>query len=182
MVKVVNESAKFFFAKTQYVFVDNIILSIARLLDPAISGSFKNLSLEQLLNQLKNDENSGEDLIKRLEVLLQKIQNLIEAFKVHRNKRIAHLDLEINKNESAGSLPEISEDNMYEIIRHLDQFMNEINYHYNATEVDYKIMLPKDSDGRALIHQLIKGKAYDQLENDGKIEKNYWMNIYSDLP
>ena len=182
LIEVVNESAKFFFAMNQYIFIDNIILSVARLLDPAESGNFENLSLWQLLKQVKDDENSEDDLIDRLTELLKKIQKFIASFKKHRNKRIAHLDLQRGQIKSADSLPGISEDNLDTIIRHLDKFMNEINYYYRATECDYEIVLPRQSDGSALIHQLIKGKAYQQLEDDGKIEKNYWINVYPDLP
>lgn len=182
VIKVVNDSAKYFFARTQYVFIDNIILSISRLLDPAKMGGFENLSLEQLLIQVKNDENSSGDLTDRLEAILQNLEHLIATFEKHRNKRIAHIDLEINQSDSDSSLPEISEDNLYEIVSHLDHFMNEINYYYNSANKDYNIVLPKESDGKALIYQLIKGKAYQKLEDDGKIEKNYWLNVYPSLP
>lgn len=181
-IDVVNNSAKVFFAMNQSIFIDSIILSVSRLLDPATSGAFENLSLHQLMNQVKKDENSADDLIDRLDKLLESIHKHIESFKKHRNKRIAHLDRDTIQNAAAEPLPEISEKNLDKVIEYMDKFMNEILLYYNRSHRDYYIILPRRSDGKALINRLIKAQAYTRLEEDGKIEKNYWMKIHSDLP
>lgn len=179
-IEVINDSANSFFAMNQSIFVDNLILSIVRLLDPAQMGGYENLSLSKLIELIEDENNSSECLTNCLKKLLEAIQNIVKPLNTHRNKGIAHFDLKVIKNGTA-SLPDF-EDNLYEAVDYLDRFMNEISLYYKSKQTDFEIMQIAGTDGEALINQLIKGKAYQRLEDEGKVENGYWENIYSDLP
>jgi hypothetical protein len=85
-VAFLNERAGWFFGTVQRALIQEIVLYIARLTDPA----GRNLSLSSLLRDRRVQENPK--LRKRLQRLLNEVAEFAAPLRRHRNKFIAHRD------------------------------------------------------------------------------------------
>ncbi|MEQ9308090.1 MAG: hypothetical protein RLN90_01465 [Balneolaceae bacterium] len=89
-IKVLNQSAPYFFFTFQNLLIGKLIIEISKLTDPHIQGKNKNLSLGFLLERTED-----EDLKKELRSLLSEINEKVEHLRNHRSKFDAHRDLKI---------------------------------------------------------------------------------------
>jgi hypothetical protein len=109
-IDLLNECAPSFFHAIEDVLVADVILSLCKVTDPAITrtraGNFDNMSLKQLQQRLEAEESK---LAHRLQNLLNKLDDKCKPFREWRNKRGAHSDLATAS--GAYLLPEISKKN-----------------------------------------------------------------------
>jgi hypothetical protein len=83
------EPGKGFFIRFYIIFVDYLALKIIRLFDPAENGKYKNFSI----NYIKECEKfSSIEFPKKIEKDVKKLKN-------YRNKHLAHLDRELERND-----------------------------------------------------------------------------------
>lgn len=90
-LNLLNRSGSNVFALLQGLIQENVFLTLCRLTDPEKTGAYENLSLRNLLGKAEAvfETNVHADLLGKLEQL----ENLTDKLRVHRRKRIAHLDL-----------------------------------------------------------------------------------------
>lgn len=149
-IDLMNESAPLFFYINQTLLLDEVILSICKLTDPAKSSrDTENMSLNKL-----NSRFDG-------------ISSKNDPFKKHRHKRIAHKDLAITMSTES-ILPDISIQMIEDLLNEISNFMNTIEVYFNNTETGYKdINISTDSGG--LIGLLKYGFQYEELMKSDKI-------------
>jgi hypothetical protein len=92
-----------------------------------------------------------------------------EAFRVHRNKRIAHFDFDTFTNGQSKPLPGVSRAMVEDALKELRFFMNLVDKFYKDTEMGYEYVL-MSGDGEALIAILKQGLRYEELLRAGKID------------
>lgn len=170
-IDLLNESAPTFFYIIQDVLLGEIQVSLSKLTDPARSGKFDNLSLEQL--QMRVKANGQPQLAARLRQLLDELQLKCEPFRARRNKQLAHLDLTTAMESSLNPLPGISRQMIEEALKLVRECMNEIERHYCENTIFYEEFIMQ-SDGEALVSMLKYGRRYKELLQARTIPFDDW--------
>ena len=149
-VEMLNAVGAQFFGNIQQIMLDNLILHITRLTDSPKTGSYRNLSIESLQIRIENDANIRNpqrfrDSESRTELsqLVKDAQDTADFARLHRNKRLAHLDRDtIMGYKSAEPLSPIdfnelerALDSIFEVVRFVhskmypdSDLMNELSY------------------------------------------------------
>lgn len=122
-IELLNRAASGFFASLQYIMQDDLVLGIARLLDPPRSRGRDNVSLSQLVNLIINEKLAAETSRK-----LDELRSVATPLMQRRNRRIAHLDLRTFQN--ADYLPPAQRLEIEESIRRIEEIMSLIERHY----------------------------------------------------
>jgi len=169
-VDLLNESASTFFRVVQDVLMDDIQLTLSKLAEPARTKRGKeNLSLAmicKIVNRLREGA-----LHSKLKRSLKNFQKKCKAFQVHRDKRIAHFDLNTILKKKTKFLPGVSRKMVEDALKELRNFMNIINMYFTGEETGYEhFLMTNDSD--TLVEWLKRGLRYEELWQEGKIEIN----------
>lgn len=138
-VNLLNETAPFFFYLVQTGFLENTILSIARLMDPPKQGNFNNMSLEKFIDILKEETSdekqtsiSEETLIIELNLILNcYVKYTTEILNSYRNKKIAHNDHDVLE-KTAEIVDKITFQHLELALTSLRDFVNAVNIHYKG--------------------------------------------------
>ena len=170
-IELLNECASTFFYIIQDILLGEIQVTLSKLTDPATSGQFKNLSLEQL--QLRVETQQELSLSGVLRQLLGDLHIKCQPFRSWRNKRLAHLDLITIMKSKLNPLPSISDEMIEEALKITRDYMNTIERHYLQSETGYEHFIMQ-SDGEALIAMLKFGFRYQEMEKEGKIALDEW--------
>ncbi|MBW1746209.1 MAG: hypothetical protein JRG74_15055 [Deltaproteobacteria bacterium] len=170
-IDLLNECASAFFYIIQDVLLGEVQVSLSKLTDPAQSGKFKNLSLEQLQERL--DAHGDKDLANQTRSILDRLHSKCTPFRVWRNKQLAHLDLTTAMKCTQNTLPGISRQKIEEALELVREFMNKIEGHYMDSEMGYE-HFSMQSDGEALVAMLRYGLRYEELLKDGKVSYDDW--------
>ena len=170
-IDLLNECASAFFYIIQDVLLGEVQVSLSKLTDPARSGRFDNLSLEQL--QARLVAHGDRALAAQTRPVLDTLHTKCEPFRAWRNKRLAHLDLTTAMKSSADPLPGISRQMIEEALALVREFMNKIESHYGDSEVGYEHFIMQ-SDGEALVAMLRYGLRYEELLKEGRISYDDW--------
>jgi hypothetical protein len=159
-VDLLNESAGTFFYVVQETFLADVHIALSKLSDPAATGRFDNLSLEQL--QIRVDAECVSDLSNKTGTLLAAFHTRCGPFRELRNKTLAHYDLDTAL-QRATPLPPTSREMVNGALEALRGYMNAIEGHYEDSETAYDHFVMHASDGDSLAHLLKAGLQYDQL-------------------
>ncbi len=170
-VDLLNECASAFFYIIQDVLLGEVQVSLSKLTDPATSGKFDNLSLEQLHARLA--KYGDQQLTAQARSVLDQIHSKCKPFRAWRNKRLAHLDLTTAMKSKPDPLPGISRQMIEDSLELVRKFMNMIEGHYNDSEVGYQHFI-MHSDGEALLAMLQYGLRYEELLKEQKIPYDDW--------
>jgi hypothetical protein len=165
-VDLLNESAGTFFYVVQETLLADIHIALSKLSDPAATGRFDNLSLEQL--QIRVDSVCVSDLSDKTRPLLAEFRTRCAPFRERRNKTLAHSDLDTAL-QRATPLPQTSREMVNHALETLRDYMNEIEGHYEDRTTAYDYFVMHASDGDSLVHLLKAGLRYEQLCRDGVI-------------
>ncbi len=157
-IELLNEAAGAAFYLINDVLIDEVQVSLSKLTDPASSRGFDNLSLCQLQERMEAQGQS--QLATDLRVLLDDLQNRCEAFRVRRNKRLAHLDLAVALGTATTPLPGVSRQMIEDALAVVRSYMNSIQGHYDDSEFAYTHFI-SHGDGEALVHYLKAGLRYE---------------------
>lgn len=170
-IDLLNECASAFFRIVQDVILDDVLVTLSKLTDPAHSRKHANLSLEQLQKRV---EAQGEaQLVATLRKLLDDLHSKCQVIRLHRDKRLAHLDLTRAIQSASNPLPGISRQMIEDAIKLVREYMNTIEIHYTKSETGYEHFIIS-SDGDALVTVLKYGLRYDKLSRDLKISWEDW--------
>lgn len=90
-LNLLNKSGSNVFELLQRLTEDNVSLTLCRLTDPERTGSYENLSIRNFLGRIEAvlDVTVRQDLHEKL----ARLEAATGKFRIHRSKRIAHLDL-----------------------------------------------------------------------------------------
>ncbi|MUK76603.1 hypothetical protein GNP84_06740 [Aliivibrio fischeri] len=158
---LLNTSGSNFFYYVRHLMVDQMALSFSKLTDPnrtKIRGSFvENLSLKQIhvfANETKNSE-----LLDIILPIYKELEENCAHFRLLRNKRIAHGDLNHAMKVADEPLPGISQLYVETALENLRRYMNAIEMHYFNSETAYDIITsPINNGGIQLMRVLAKGQ------------------------
>ena len=177
---LLNESASAFFFVAQDSIISDVQVTLSKLTDPAQTGRMHNLSLEQpLLGLISLGET---ELTRSLRHLLDEIHSKCAAFRLQRNKRLAHLDLHTALQKGSSTLPTITIDMIETALSLIREFMNSVEGHYTDSETGYEHFIMRASDGDTLVHLLKSAHRYDELVQSQKIgfddlENSRWKDV-----
>jgi hypothetical protein len=158
-VKLLNNTAPTYFSVCQEMMQDDTLLAIGRLTDPAQTGSKTNLSLQQLVDTI----NEVAYPVLRSEVMdvLTAAKPKFEVARDHRNRRIAHIDLETRLNKHPQPLSDATKHIIEEALEAIAQALNTVERHFDTkTEFSEQIV---PNDGKTLLHWLRLGYANRQF-------------------
>ena len=172
-IDFLNECASAFFYIIQDVLLGEVQISLSKLTDPAQSGKFKNLSLEQLQECLCAHGDKG--LANQTRSILDRLHLKCKPFRKWRNKKLAHLDLNTAMKITQNPLPGISRQMIEEALELVRMFLNNIEDHYMDNEIGYEHFFMK-SDGEALVAILRSGLRYEELLREGEISGDDWYH------
>jgi hypothetical protein len=154
-IEIMNASAPQFFAILRTMLFDELVMTLNRLTDPAITRGKANASLEQLIIQIDQYENAS--LAASLTERLVKIRATHIAFRTWRDKKISHNDLLIALENESESLPEIPRKQAAAAIQEVTDFINEYSEAILGGIQSYVPFLVAHGDGNALLQQLKQG-------------------------
>lgn len=117
--EILSSTAPIFFDLTLHLFYDHILLKSAKLVDPDKTRNDENLSIANLL--LKMPTISCEAWSK-VNATFDLLKSNISSIKVHRNKRIAHNDLQTALKTQ--SLPQIQESEFIAVVQGFNDLLN----------------------------------------------------------
>ena len=149
-----------FFMEVHRVFVDDVILRLSRLTDPAQQGRErqKNLSLYALL-----DDISDPSLKSKIQNLIEKAKKKIAPLKEHRHKRIAHFDLNVALNYPSFSLPLINDQSVDEALAAVGEVLGQLLDEYEGTSTIHEwVPLDTVSKIEGLLYYLEDGLDQEQ--------------------
>jgi hypothetical protein len=170
-IDLLNECASTFFYIIQDMLLDAVQVSLSKMTDPAQTGNFENLSIDQL--QQRVETHGDPQLATSLRKLRDKLHDKCQPFRMWRNKRLAHLDLTTAMQSSSNPLPGISRQMIEDSLGILREYMNTIERYYSKSETGYEHFI-MSSDGDFLISVLKYGLRYEELLKDRKISFEDW--------
>ncbi len=164
-LRLLNKCAHAFFLIIHNALIVDVLMSLSKLTDPAGKRKRKTLSFEQLQKQVKKNGDWG--LASKLSEILGKLKEKSEEIQNYRNKRLAHLDLDITLKRA--KLDNITVKMIEEVLALAGEYMNAIEGHYYQTEVLYEGGISSYGDGDALVAILKDGLRLKELVKANKI-------------
>lgn len=158
-LSLLNKTAKGFFRDIQRMFWDEMIIGVARLMDPYEQGKNKNLSLQTLIALAKENNWEFESEISEL---VLKARKLSEPVIMHRMKRVAHRDLPTAMKKVSIDTFGITE--LEDSLAFAGQALNVI--YSNLTNSTWSWNLVPEHDVDALIYYLKLGMVYREWSED----------------
>ena len=169
-VEILNAVAPGFFRLVQDTFVDDVILSIGRLLDPPKSVGKDDLSLDHLVQHI--DGASYPSLRISVEQALFSIRGKASQLKVIRNKLLAHNSLIEKQVGSASLYSNVSRNVIEEVINEISALLNLIEGVYDNAETGYEFARDFPGGSEVLIERL---KRIGELPSRKRGSRNLTM-------
>jgi hypothetical protein len=170
-----NDTAPGFFREIQRMFWNEMIISVARLMDPfeqGKQGKHKNLSL-QILPKLARD--NGWRFESEIVELIEKAKKVAEPAIAQRMKRIAHRDLPTALHKVV--LDKVGIKEIEEALVLAGKAINVVYLNLTGSEWSWDLIAHRDVD--ELIHHLKMATIYRDLtdkEKDWVREDELWRN------
>lgn len=159
-VQVINDSAPACGYVIQQTLLDAIYLSLSRITDPAKSCGNDNLTFRKLLEVC--DGALPSNLVDTLRARVDDAEKAVMVFRKHRNKRIAHSDLQ-HAMQADFSRP--SRDAMRCAINACSLVLNTLSLEYNKGPIVYECLIFRGG-GASLIALLREGLRLRSLRKD----------------
>jgi len=159
-VKLLNETAGYFFRLIQDTFFEDVVLGLARLTDSIQIGRGKkaqeNLTLQRLPSLIPDPR-----LRQDLEGLVEAALDACDAPRAWRNKRLAHRDLPVALATTGDPLPGISRADINVALGAFRTLLNQLEENYGAP-VYYEHVLTNAGDADSLLYFLNRGRKGEQ--------------------
>ena len=159
-IELLNRKAFSFFRVIKRTLLDDILLSICRIIDPDVSfKGDENCSLNNLIATL--DEEEDKLIIEKLNNLIKDSEKNIQTIKKIRDKKLAHKDLKIalsNNEESQLSINQIRD-----VIQIITKFMNSYQSNFERKETAYE-NFEFNTNGKTIIEYLKQSDKYLEIE------------------
>ena len=169
-IDLLNHTAPGFFRDVQIMFWDIMTVGVARLMDPHIQRSNRNLSLDILLKLAKENRWEFEFELKNL---IEKAKKKAAPIITRRMKVTAHRDLPTAMGDVV--LDKVGIDEIEETLELAGKALNLI--YFNLTEGTWSWSLVTGHDSNELVHYLKLAVIYKDLnekEQDWQREAELW--------
>ena len=177
-LKLLDECAHAFFLIIHNALIDDVLMSLSKLTDPAGKKTKKHLSFEKLQKRVK--KNCDHELASQLQAKLDDLKKKSEVIRTHRDKRLAHLDSEVAMKQGL-NLDKISVKMVEEALALAGEYMNALEGHYYPTEFLYEGGISSYGDGDALVAILKDGLRLKELVRlDKSLGDNLFKGEWSD--
>lgn len=171
-VQLLEDTASFFFQMVREVLRDDIILTLCRITDPAAStvqGAKRgNLTIQYLISIIPPADGTVKQ---RLSNLPATIKGHCGKMRVHRNRRVAHADLETKLKRSNGLLPGIGIAYVDAALKSIADLLNAVELYYDDNERPYHNGTYSSEGASALI---------DFIRRANELEKDYNNREFGD--
>lgn len=171
-VRFLNKMAGGFFGMLQRILINEVLLSVSRLTNPPQSRVKKeekdNLTLSLLVQRI--DQTQYPKLNAELEQQLKMVGAACEFTRPHRNKRIAHFDLETLLNAPATNLPIANKQKIDLAIKEISALINCVQNHFSGYKTVFELLTLGDGT-QLLINRL--SQAHDFC----KLQEKEWEEI-----
>lgn len=157
-VELLNKSARTFFFFLQRDLQDIAYLSLSRLLDPAKNRQQNNLSVARLIEMIRKE--GSPKLAKLLNKELKKISEASEDIRWHRNKRIAHNDLNTH---NKAVFTRMSRKNYVALLKSTSKLLNLIHQEIDGSEFGHEYFQAA-GDGESLTYWIAQGIRMKNLQ------------------
>lgn len=143
-IEQLNQFNSFVFNRLERAYLEKICLKMETLMDPAVTGGKKNLSLKRFIEQ------TGSAM---LETKFKSLEGfyISSGIKDWRNKVLAHADLKAISGINAIHL-QFERNDVDNFIAEIQEFIDCINDPRSST--DHRVALPRNKDGYAFIEKL----------------------------
>ena len=173
-IALLNETGSLVFYVLQRLLVDETTLAICRLTDPATTGQRKNQGLPLLIESVTAHK---PGLAATMEADLNEVLQMATPLRKRRNRAIAHSDLATKLKIDGEVAPGISAEMINAILNKIRELMNryETAYFNGITAYDM-VITALGTDGDFLSEQLRRAVAFRDLEREGRLDRNLWIN------
>jgi hypothetical protein len=158
-IQLLNATASVFFRTVQDVLWDDMLLHIARLTDPSVTGKFYNLTLQNLPELI-----ADEQLKAKVAPLVKSALDQSAFCRDWRNRLVAHRDLDTAINGAADQISGGSRDQVNKLLQTMDDVLNAVEFHFLDTQTDYKFD-GYSGGAKDLLHRLDDGKKRNDERN-----------------
>lgn len=166
-LNLLEHSASAFFEFTFHILRDDVIMALTRLADPERNRQQENLSLEQIMTCL-GENNVHAELLAKLRKKLDLFKELCRPLKTHRHKRLAHRDLKLSLAGASEPLPRITVVMIDKALASAGDFLNVVKLHFDNSQTGYE-HFGMTGDADALIYHLAEVQRYKELVSSGGI-------------
>ena len=164
-LELLSRIAPSFFRIMDFVYRDDLFISICRLTDQT-----KQQSLNRLIKILKNHMNHQKytDLTSIMANINQKTVPLTEW----RNRKIAHSELVMNIKKGPDPLPEVTRNSINEVLEDMRKLMDEVEVYFtgNSTAYEY-VALQGDGNNIAYILSEYENQRIEKIKSFQDQEK-----------
>ena len=137
--------------------MDESLMGICRATDPPSQGKRDNITLERLIAEI---DGVAEPQLKAKTVqALAALQPRLSAARTHRNRRIAHIDLQTHLGATLVPLPDVTIRDVKQALEGIANLLNGISIHFDGQEFGFAETIDS-GDADAMLYGLRKG--YDQ--------------------
>lgn len=167
-IHLLNDTVPSVFQLIEENLCANITVSIGRLTDPSKTRKKDNLSLARLVESLHT--HCKTEFANASEMRLAAIKAVCEPINAHRNRRVAHNDLETVINYHDNPLPGIGRDRIANALTMIADLMNSIQLHFEEGETAYDHGIQRGT-GKDLIYLLEQALEYDHKQQAEELAK-----------
>ena len=159
------KSASNFFVNLSMMYIDSIILKIAKLLEAKTTGSNKNLTIDYLIDKCTFEDSDLLDIQK----YYKQAKGVFDELKPYRHKNMAHLDMK-TAIEEINHLPIETQQHIELSISLIFKMMNiiEVSLHESSTAYEEVI---STGGASTLLFQLNRAQKYKELVKEKKIDE-----------
>jgi len=163
-IELLNGVAGFFFRVIHEVLLENVVLHIARLIDPPQSGKKKKKDNLTLLRLKAAVEEKSPELSAEIAKLVGRARTEASFIKEWRDRRIAHRDLKLAMNDPIVRLPEISCARMERVLLAVRAILNEESITFGRARLGSSTSLPMTT--RRTLYTTSRPRLIPSLRNE----------------
>jgi hypothetical protein len=145
-----------------------MFLAISRLTDRD-RGKDENLSYWVLLPAISEARDPGFGL--RMTEATTALEIAAANIRQHRNKRLAHFDLDVSLQVEA--LPPVTFKEIRMVISQMQNLLNEFHQEFGNHTMYFDALVQQGETGQAEL-TVLKAFAYDQIETEGVVQNGDW--------
>jgi len=164
-LNLLNEMVGAFIRVCHDSLLDDVVLSLCRLTDPPSNRHQQNLSLKLIADEVRAHGNAA--LTAAVGKHEAEAKARCEILRKHRDKRIAHSDLEVSLSNAhlAGVTPEMIE----KALESVRDFANAIGEYSEGMATQFQIEGAQPGEANDLVYCLKEAKAYRKHQMAGRV-------------
>jgi hypothetical protein len=168
-----NKAGGDFFGELMNILVDDLVLSLSRLTDPARNAHQENLTLSLFIEKIQ--EAGCLELAATLRKKNDTCKEVVSSLRTRRAKRIAHYDSGTIISPDESPLPPLTLKDIRVTIETIESFLGEANTYFTKGTFMWD-ELRTYNDVETLMVCLCKAEVYDELVDKGRVDRFAWRN------